>query len=297
MPSIPSYTPKQILCPIDMSPLSDLALKYAYLGARLFGAHLTILQAMHFEYPRYLSDELMARVLEELDHARHNAQQQLRAHAHKVLGRTDAQVPLHFVARDIAPVEAVLQAAQEEKADLVVMGTHGHGGLKHWMLGSVTENVLHASKTPVFTVRQKVHGFIDTTQTQSRPRIDRILCPCNLTVCAAQALQVAASLAIRFKAGLSVLLSLEKGDAQAEGRFDNWLKDHLGTQLPFEKTVRQGEAARQIIDVAAEQQSDLIVMGIRHRPLGQATMVGGTSERVARLAPAPVLSVPHYCAE
>ena len=297
MPSIPLYTPKQILCPIDMSPLSDLALKYAYLGARLFGAHLTILHAMHFDYPRYLSEELMARVLEELDHARHNAQQHLMAHAHKVLGLTDAEVPLRFVARDIAPVEAVLQTAEEEKADLVVMGTHGHGGLRHWMLGSVTENVLHASKAPVFTVRQKVHGFIDTTQAQSRPRIDRILCPCNLTVCAAQALQAAASLSIRFKAGLSVLLSLEEENSQTENRFDDWLKDHLGTEIPFKKIVRQGEPTRQIIAVAAEQQSDLIVMGIRHRPLGQATMVGGTSERVARLAPAPVLSVPHYCAD
>ncbi len=52
--------------------------------------------------------------------------------------------------------DAILTAAAEEKADLIVMGTHGRGGLSRVLLGSVAEHVLRNASCPVLTVRARL---------------------------------------------------------------------------------------------------------------------------------------------
>jgi nucleotide-binding universal stress UspA family protein len=51
------------------------------------------------------------------------------------------------------PVDEILRFIDEEKADVVVMGTHGRTGIRHLIAGSVAERVVRASKVPVLTVR------------------------------------------------------------------------------------------------------------------------------------------------
>jgi universal stress protein A len=51
------------------------------------------------------------------------------------------------------PAEEILRLAREEKVDLIVMGTHGHTGLRHLLLGSVAEAVARDAPCPVFPVR------------------------------------------------------------------------------------------------------------------------------------------------
>jgi nucleotide-binding universal stress UspA family protein len=50
------------------------------------------------------------------------------------------------------PHTEIVKRAQEIGADLIVMGSHGHGGLAHAVLGSVTERVLHRTPCPVLVV-------------------------------------------------------------------------------------------------------------------------------------------------
>jgi nucleotide-binding universal stress UspA family protein len=51
------------------------------------------------------------------------------------------------------PAEEILRAAEEEGADLIVMGTHGRGGLSRLLMGSVAEAVMRKALCPVLTVR------------------------------------------------------------------------------------------------------------------------------------------------
>ena len=51
------------------------------------------------------------------------------------------------------PVPEITQYIKTNDIDLVVMGTHGHTGLKHLIIGSVAENVVRSSPIPVLTVR------------------------------------------------------------------------------------------------------------------------------------------------
>ena len=53
-----------------------------------------------------------------------------------------------------APFEEIIKIAEEERADLIVMGTHGRAGLSHLLLGSVAERVVRLATCPVLTVRQ-----------------------------------------------------------------------------------------------------------------------------------------------
>ncbi|MDA8138247.1 MAG: universal stress protein [Desulfobacteraceae bacterium] len=288
------FHPKQILCPIDMSPLSDLALKYAHVGAQVFGARLTVLNAMLFEYPRYLSKELTDQVLRELNRAKADARDQLAGHVAKVLGHGARKAEIDYRTVDIDAAQAILQAVEEIRADLVVMGTHGYSGFKHWMLGSVTEKVLHLSKAPVFTIRQKIDDFIDPDKPDARPAIKQILCPCNFSPAAAAALQTAVALAQRMNARLAVMHSEESPSADGPQRLREWIKKSGVDNTAIHTILRQGDAADQTIVAARELGSDLIVIGSCHRPFGEGTVVGRTSERVARHATVPVLTVPYF---
>jgi nucleotide-binding universal stress UspA family protein len=56
----------------------------------------------------------------------------------------------------VIPSEAILAVAREIGADLIVMGTHGHTGLKHALLGSVAERTVRLAPCSVLTVKEEV---------------------------------------------------------------------------------------------------------------------------------------------
>jgi nucleotide-binding universal stress UspA family protein len=85
--------------------------------------------------------------------------EQARETANALLGRAaalahDSGVSVHGVVReDDAIVEGIIEAAREEGADLIVMGTHGRRGMRRFLLGSVSEGVVRGSSLPVLVTR------------------------------------------------------------------------------------------------------------------------------------------------
>ena len=70
---------------------------------------------------------------------------------------TKAEVPAvpEVVIRPLSTAELVVTAADEAKADLIVMGTHGRTGVKRLVLGSVAEYVVRHAECPVVTIRMR----------------------------------------------------------------------------------------------------------------------------------------------
>lgn len=56
------------------------------------------------------------------------------------------------------PADTIVRIASERGADLIVMGTHGHTGLRHVLLGSVAEKVVRLAPCPVLTVKEVQTG-------------------------------------------------------------------------------------------------------------------------------------------
>ena len=155
MTDIFSFEPKRILCPLDFSELSDLALKYAALAAREYNATLHVLHAETFELPRYFSRKESDHLIQELATAKTNLQNHLAEYAQKVLGIHSKEIDLKFEVIETHPVGAILDFTKQAGIDLIVMGTRGRSDLQGLLLGSVTHRVLQTAPCPVLVVR---HG-------------------------------------------------------------------------------------------------------------------------------------------
>ena len=203
------------------------------------------------------------------------------------------RMPVETRLVESAPTAGILATAESVQADLIVMGTHGRGGVNRLLMGSVAEKVVRETTVPVLTVR----GIGDDAAGCRLP-FRKILCPVNFTDLAREALHYAGELARRFEAELVVVTSLE-GDEYAtdevardqERELCAWVPEGLQARCPVEPLVRRGDASEQILRTAREVGSDLIVIGAQHWPLLEATIFGTTSIRVMRHAACPVLTV------
>ena len=73
--------------------------------------------------------------------------------AERAAAAKDAGVPARALLRVGVPFEELTRVAAEEKAEMIVIGTHGRSGLDRFLLGSVAERVVRAAPCPVLTVR------------------------------------------------------------------------------------------------------------------------------------------------
>jgi nucleotide-binding universal stress UspA family protein len=292
------FLPKRILCPMDFSELSDLALKYAVLGAREFNAELTMIHAHFFELPKYFIPKNAEMLSAELQAAKNNILDSLKQHTLQVLGALPDDVKMDFRVMDQQPLETIMDSIKDDAFDLVIMGTHGLGGIKRFFMGSITESVVRESSVPVFTIRQKTHDFIQVQNARIIPQINRVLCPWDLNPTSRPAFDVAVSVAERFKAELTLLHIQEEGEIADADKIQERVCAMVGDihDLPcrIDIKVRQGNGAEEIVRHAADHQEDIIVLGAVHKSFLEDTFLGRTTELVMRHAPVPVLITPIY---
>ena len=133
-----------ILFPTDFSDHSERALELARALARDYGARLVLL---HVAAPPELASEaaLVFRVWFEQAELKRKLRRLVAAHANLR--------PEHCFEQGDAAAE-ILRVAREERADLIVMGTHGRTGLGRLLMGSVAEQVLRRAPCPVLTVKK-----------------------------------------------------------------------------------------------------------------------------------------------
>jgi nucleotide-binding universal stress UspA family protein len=296
MSSTTGFSPKNILCPVDFSELSSLALKYAAAGARLYKAKLIVLHAGLFELPRYFSRNETDHFVKEIIKTKEVLQKELADLLIKVLGKGAEDLNVEFDVVEADPTAAVLQTSEKKSAGLIVLGTHGLTGVKRLLLGSVAEGVIQKAPVPVFTVRQKVHDFIDISNPGISPHIERVLCACEAKESDRETLKHAASIADHFQAKLTVLFSDESQKTEdlsaSRETLCRWISGTIDTQYDLKPVIRKGGAADQIIAYAKEEKSDLIVIGAHHRVFHDSMILGRTTELVVRHAPVPVLVIP-----
>jgi nucleotide-binding universal stress UspA family protein len=295
---------RTILCPSDLSDTSRHALDYASAIARWYSARIIGLHVHTGHSALAGAGAMEAAGSRELDKAaymaalRHELDDATRA------GRTDGLEVDTEVVDGSATASVISAYAARSAVDLIVIGTHGLGGFRHLILGSVTEAVLRQASCPVLAVPPRA-------QTTSTLPFKRLLWPTDFSSSSLAALEMAFAFTQEAQAGITLMHVLDEADEQAlfvARSYDIHRHARDAEQRASEQLLRlvpdavrdwgwpairvvRGIASEEILRVAEEESTDLIVMGIQGRKPLDLMMFGSTTNQVVRRARCPVLTV------
>ena len=296
---------KEILCPVDLSPVSRHAFAHAVALARWYGARIHLLHVYTVLIPATVPPFAFAGpvsgALTEPD---------LSTIAGDVARFVEesgaAGVDVNVIVSDGVPAQRIAEQARALAVDLVVMGTHGHSRLERFLLGSVTERIVRTATAPLLTVPPPCAD-------QPSARFANILCCVDFSDPSTVALRFGLSLA-QESGGRIVLLHVidwpEADEPLTSRPFSvpeykrERLRDaehRLAELVPADVRdwcepiviVRLGQPTRAILSVAAEAGADLIVMGSHGHNALERLFVGSTANQVIRSASCPVLTIGH----
>ena len=293
----------KILVPLDGSALAERALPVALDLAQPAQGELTLLRApslqpipvseftgvYNWAYPQQTKGEALEEVLTYLDHARSQ------------WARDDVEVRIKAAVGD--PAAVILDTAVASGTQLICMTTHGYSGLTRWMLGSVTERVLRAAPCPVLVVHE------------SRP-IRHIVITLDGSNLAERALDPGLEVARRLGARVTLLqvastvpvpydvvyqLEVMESDVnsylgtsavnEARSYLDAVAARLTDSGVSLAMQVLEGFAAQSIVDYAADQDADLMVMATHGRTGLRRWAYGSVTEKVLRSGQCALLVV------
>lgn len=299
-----SVTIKNILLATDFSEVSRKTIPYAAAIASGYGSKIYLVHVIPSEARMPIPMEPMPA---EIDRGRLNAEVEMKAFLHRDWFR---DIP-HEVLLEEGPVWGVLsELIERDEIDLLVLSTHGRGGLKKIILGSVAEELFRLAPCPVLTVGPAVPA-----EPQGTKEFRQILFATDFGPASLHALPYAISLANESKARLVLLhvvmpvpvldvgpywyagTDVVEQQKTARARNIARLKELIPAEvnLPFdpEFLVDFDFAPDAIVKIAADLQADLIVMGVNQSAWVRASahLPWATAYDVVCHAKCPVLTV------
>ena len=294
---------KHLLVPLDGSALAELALPAAAYLAHLLPARITLLHLVERHPPsevhheRHLTSAAEAsEYLAEIRQRRFSGEAAVECHVHT--SETD----------DVA--RSIVEHIGELAPDLIVMCTHGQGGLRRWMFGSKAQQVIALEKTPILLIPP-------TRQAGLEFQCARIVVPLDGNAEHEQGLRVATELAQVCRAAQHLVFVIPtvgrlKGEDAATGRLlphtmaalldmqQEEAAEYLGCHivnlreagLIISAEVARGDAVSAIVAAAKRTQADLIVMGTHGKAGMEAFWSGSVTPLVSDRSPVPLLLVP-----
>ncbi len=295
-------TINRILCPVDFSGHSRVALDYATALARWYEAEVIALHAYAVAMVPAAIGAMPAMTSVGVPLTREEIQRDLEQFVRPVQA---AHVRTTTTVTTGSPARTILETADGLAAGLIVMGTHGASGFERLVLGSVTEKVLRKATCPVLVVPRQA----DAPGGQG-VLFRRILCAVDFSPCSTRAISYALSLAEEAGGSLTFLHVVEGLDHEplanahfnvpeyrqhlvedAQKRLADLVPAETRTWCECREIVRTGKAYRQILDTARTMESDLVVLGVRGRHAVDLALFGSTTNHVVRGAECPVLTV------
>lgn len=290
-----------ILAATDFSETAEAALDWAAELARLQGARLELIHAVTlppvmsgFVAPGPLFDEeVRAAALARLGETAIRLRQS---------GGTGAEVATHLAMG--MPSQVILHRAGELPAAAIVMGTRGLTGLRHLLLGSTTERVMHRAPCPVLSVHPGDRG-------RHRP-IRSILVPTDFSRDAELAIEAAHRLLAPLEQEARLVLLhafnlpieytaygpiptsvdyLKDRGLESERLLEEMRERLLREGLTVETVSREGDPAAVIAAEAEARGVDLIAMGTHGGSALRHLLIGSTAERVLQHANCPVMTI------
>jgi len=279
-----------VVCPVDFFPASEAALLYATSLARQYDAGLHIVHVIPPVTSLFSSSkETGETVKAEHEEARNRLATMVEA-AEKSGVSTGSEVRFGEIDHEI------VNAIEEQQADLVVAGTHGRRGFQRWLMGSVCERLLRRVAIPILTVPnaktqkeiEHIKHVLVATDLSDNPEIGAW----------------ALSIAENYDSEITVLhvtdfvmggVSHLYRDSLLQGidlEMRKLLPSDASQKCKIATRVEFGIPFRVILTIAEQEKSDLIVLGTHGKGALERTLLGTTAEKVLRGAPSPVLAIP-----
>jgi nucleotide-binding universal stress UspA family protein len=260
-----------ILCPIDFSESSRLALAHAVAIADHFGAHVIILS---------VDDPLLAEAVAAGGFTSSAADETRRELQHFCGDTLTSFAGPRTVEYRIAvgkPATEILREATALNVDLIVMSSHGRSGMRKLFFGSTTERVLRETLVPVLVTRDGPRTF--TSLSDLGRHIGHVVVPVDLTDVSAHQVAVAQGIALALSARLLVVHALEPLFIPPSVRFalpgaERTRAAHAQERLAAlmasaggapqaELMLLMGEPSEEIVKIAEARNAGLIVVGLR----------------------------------
>jgi nucleotide-binding universal stress UspA family protein len=202
------------------------------------------------------------------------------------------------------PSQVIVARAEAAAALAIVLGTRGLTGLRHLLLGSTTQRVVHQALCPVLTVHPEDAGRHRAART--------ILVPTDFSEDAELAIVTAHRLLAGIDEGARLILLhafnlpveytaygpiptsihyLEDAGLEAERRLFDMAERFQREGLIVDTVAREGDPAHVIAEEAASRGADMIAMGTRGHAGLRHLLLGSTAERVVEEAPCPVITI------
>jgi nucleotide-binding universal stress UspA family protein len=290
-----------ILCPVDFSAVSKVALAHAFAWAERFGAEVHVLHVTPIPVP--VPD--MPGVSVALDpgslvHTKLEVQ-----HFVQEVLRTGTPFDVQVLHGD--PAAIIVDEATRYRNTLVILGSRASKGLERIMLGSVAERVLHHTRVPTLVV-----SATNEVAPPAAPTFKRIVCGVNLHLSSLEALRFALSVATESDATLCIVSVLEPlwaslplgGPARAIAEHREHqrqlclraIREHVPDEARQACTIREevhtGEPVGTLLQFAQANAAELLIVGAGERPRLGALWGGRTIDRLIRNSTCPVLVVP-----
>jgi nucleotide-binding universal stress UspA family protein len=272
-----------IMYATDLSPAAEKALPYAIGIARRYQSKIHAAYVIPPEIYPLVPPAAWPKLAEEeaefREDRRRHLDEQLSGVPHQVI----------FQSGDTWP--ALREIIRISDIDLIVLSTHGRGGLQKILLGSVAEQIFRQAPCPVLSV-----GPLASPKNERATDLNRILFATDFSPESLAGAPYAISLAEEHRAQLILLHCLEDGaDISA-------LRHSLGKLVPFGADLRcapdciveRGAPASKILEVAEGHGADLIVIGIRgiEGTLAKvAPFFGSGTYKIVTHAKCPVLTI------
>ena len=141
---------EQILVPLDGSELAERAVRHAVAQAECFGAEVVLLMVLGPLPDPPMAGRPAVRAAEEL--SANMAQEYLEAVAEPVR-RQGISVQVATV--EGKPYVQIIEYAEKQAIDLIVMSARGYGGISRWLLGSVADRVVRGARAPVLLIQAR----------------------------------------------------------------------------------------------------------------------------------------------
>ncbi len=285
MAELLKFNLKKILVPTDFSELSTTALKYAASMAKHSDAEIILLHVLQpYEHEAILNNiiDFKSTVQKAIEEKLND----IKSSNPDLLG-----IPVRVKITEGKIYEEIEKIASQEELDLIVMGTHGAGGLgdlEKFILGSNSYRTVSISQCPVITLRQ----------VKDKIKYDNIVLPLDMTKQTVQKVDTAIKIAKVLGSTLHVVSVTSFTD---EFRFDlKEIKNQLDEVVDKVKSVgvpviskmlRHDDISNSILDYAKEVNADLVIIMVRQESRINDLVLGSSARKLVAESKVPVLSL------